>query len=145
MGAKFFLNTSKSSNQVPNLTMLSVVTGPPDCTQLPNVARTISCKALNSPAEYPSWKARCVKKGTDGTMLNPIFRKKVQGQKHPWRLGIVEHKIPSIKVLFKINAKSRKHPGYKLLSSESKIQLVNQRNKITLRRGSIWYGFPAKK
>ena len=34
MGAKFFLNTSKSSNQVPNLTMLSVVTGPPDCTQL---------------------------------------------------------------------------------------------------------------
>ena len=34
MGAKFFLNTSKSSNQVSNLTMLSVVTGPPDCTQL---------------------------------------------------------------------------------------------------------------
>ena len=34
MGAKFFRNTSKSSNQVSNLTMLSVVTGPPDCTQL---------------------------------------------------------------------------------------------------------------
>ena len=34
MRARFFLNTSKSSNQVPNLTMLSVVTGPPDCTQL---------------------------------------------------------------------------------------------------------------
>ena len=34
MGAKFLLNTSKSSNQVSNLTMLSVVTGPPDCTQL---------------------------------------------------------------------------------------------------------------
>ena len=33
-GAKFFLNTSKSSNQVSNLTMLSVVPGPPDCTQL---------------------------------------------------------------------------------------------------------------
>ena len=33
-GAKFFLNTSKSSNQVSNLTMLSVGTGPPDCTQL---------------------------------------------------------------------------------------------------------------
>ena len=30
----FFFNTSKSSNQVSNLTMLSVVTGPPDCTQL---------------------------------------------------------------------------------------------------------------
>ena len=34
IGAKFFLNTSKSSNQVSNLTMLSVVTGPPDCTRL---------------------------------------------------------------------------------------------------------------
>ena len=34
MGANFFLNTSKSSNQVSNLSMLSVVTGPPDCTQL---------------------------------------------------------------------------------------------------------------
>ena len=34
MGTNFFLNTSKSSNQVSNLTMLSVVTGPPDCTQL---------------------------------------------------------------------------------------------------------------
>ena len=34
MGRNFFPNTSKSSNQVSNLTMLSVVTGPPDCTQL---------------------------------------------------------------------------------------------------------------
>ena len=34
MGANCFLNTSKSSNQESNLTMLSVVTGPPDCTQL---------------------------------------------------------------------------------------------------------------
>ena len=33
-GLNFFLNTSKSSNQVSNLTMLSEVTGPPDCTQL---------------------------------------------------------------------------------------------------------------
>ena len=46
--------------------------------------------------------------------------KKVQGQKHPGRWGIVEHQIPSIKVLFKTNAKSHKHPGMKLLSSESK-------------------------
>ena len=53
-------------------------------------------------------------------MLNLIFWKKVQGQKHPGRWGIVEHQIPSIKVLFKTNAKSRKHPGIKLLSSESK-------------------------
>ena len=82
--------------------------------------KTISCKTLNSPAEYPSWVARCEIKGSDGTMLNPIFWKKDQGQKHPGRRGIVKHQIPSIKVLFKINFKSSKHPGIKLLSSESK-------------------------
>ena len=47
-------------------------------------------------------------------MLNPILWKKVQGQKHPGRWGIVEHQIPSIKVLFKTNAKSHKYPGIKL-------------------------------
>ena len=46
MGAKFFLNTSKSSNQVSNLTMLSVVTGPPDCTQL--YEPIIQIKLLNT-------------------------------------------------------------------------------------------------
>ena len=34
MGADFFLNTPKSSNQVSNLAVLSAVTGPPDITQL---------------------------------------------------------------------------------------------------------------
>ena len=34
MGAHFFLNTPTSSNQVSKLTMLSVVTEPPDITQL---------------------------------------------------------------------------------------------------------------
>ena len=66
---------------------------------------------LPCPAEYPSWVARCDIKGSDGTMLNPIFWKKVQGQKYPGRWGIVEHQIPSIKVLFKTNTKSHKHPG----------------------------------
>ena len=42
--------------------------------------------------------ARCDIKGSDGTMLNPIFWKKVQEQKHPGRWGIVEHQIP-IKML----------------------------------------------
>ena len=81
------------------------------------------------PAEYPSWVARCDKKGSDGTMLNPIFWKKVQGQKHPGRWGIVEYQILSIKMLFKTNTKSHKHPGIRLLSSESKTQLVNQRKQ----------------
>ena len=99
----------------------------------PNVAKTISFKAWNPPAEYPSWVARCDIKGSHGTMLNPIFWMKVQGQKHPGRWGIVEHQIPSIKVLFKTNVKSHKHPGIKLLSSESKRQLVNQRKQNSYR------------
>ena len=71
-------------------------------------------------------------------MLNPIFWKKVQGQKHPGRWGIAEHQIPSIKVLFKSNAKSHKHLG-KLLSSESKTQLVNQIKQNSYRRAYIIY------
>ena len=55
-------------------------------------------------------------------MLNPIFSKKVQGQKHPGRWGLVEHQIPSIKVLFKTNTKGHKHPCIRLL-------LVNQRKQ----------------
>ena len=51
----------------------------------PNVARAISCKAWNSPTEYPSWVARCDINGSDSIMLNPIFWKKVRGQKHPGR------------------------------------------------------------
>ena len=51
--------------------------------------KKISCKAWNSPAEYPSWVARYDIEGSDGIMLNPIYWKKVQGQKHPGRWGIV--------------------------------------------------------
>ena len=61
-------------------------------------------------------------------MLNPIFSKKVQGQKHPGRWGIVEHQIHSIKVLFKTNTKGHKHPSIRLIS-RSKTQLVNQRKQ----------------
>ena len=61
-------------------------------------------------------------------MLNPIFSKKVQGQKHPGRWGIVENQIPSIKVLLKTNTKGHKHPSIRLLS-KSKTQLVNQRKQ----------------
>ena len=89
---------------------------------------TISCKAWNSPAEYPSWVARCDIKGSVSTVLSPIFSKKVQGQKHPGRWGIVEHQIPSIKMLFKTDTKSHKHPSIRFLS-KSKTQLVNQRKQ----------------
>ena len=65
--------------------------------------------------------------GSVSTVLNPIFLKKVQGQKHPGRCGIVEHQIPSIK-MFKTNTKSHKHPSIRFLS-KSKTQLVNQRKE----------------
>ena len=103
----------------------------------PNVARTISCKAWKSPAEYPSWVAKCYIKGSDGNILNPIFWKKVQGQKHPGRWGIAEHQIPSIKVQFKTYTKSHRLPGIKVLS-ESKTQLVNQRKQNSYRRANIY-------
>ena len=33
-------------------------------------------------------------------LIHDTKRRKVQGQKHPGRWGIVEHQIPSIKILF---------------------------------------------
>ena len=48
----------------------------------------------------------CDIKGSVSTVLNPIFSKNVQGQKHPGRWGIVEHQIPSIK-MFTTNTKSQ--------------------------------------
>ena len=99
---------------------------------------TISCKAWNSPAEYPSWVARCDMKGSDGTMLIPILRNNVQGQKHHGRWGNVEHQIPSIKVLFWTNAKSHTHSDVILLSLDSKTQLINQRKQNSYRRAYIY-------
>ena len=55
---------------------------------------------LKLPCRISSWVARCAIMGSVSTVLNPIFSKKVQGQKHPGRWGIVEHQIPSIKILF---------------------------------------------
>ena len=98
----------------------------------------ISCKAWNSPAEYPSRVARCDIKGSVSTVLNPIFWKNVQGQKHPGRWGILEHQIPSIKVLFKTNTKGHKHPSIRLLS-KSKTPLVNQRKqKVAFSPGTAY-------
>ena len=72
-------------------------------------------------------------------MLNPIVWKKAQGQKHPGRWGIVEHQIPSIKVLFKTNTKGHKHPSIRLLS-KNKTQLVNQRKqKVAFRPGTAHF------
>ena len=57
------------------------------------------------PVEY----LRCDIKGSDDSMLNQIFLKKVQGQKHPRRWEIAEYKIPSVKMLLDTNTNGHKH------------------------------------
>ena len=41
-------------------------------------------QSLKSPVEYPMWVPWCDIKGSDGSMLNPIFWYKVQGQNTLW-------------------------------------------------------------
>ena len=52
--------------------------------------------------------------GCDGTMLNPIFLKNVQGQKHPGRWEITERKLPNVKMLLKTNTNGHKNPSINL-------------------------------
>ena len=95
-------------------------------------------QSLKLPAEYPSWVVRCDIKGSVSTVLNPIFSNKVHGHKHPGRWGIIEHQIPSIKVLFKTNTKGHKHPSIRLFS-KSMTQLVNQRKqKVAFSPGIVY-------
>ena len=54
----------------------------------------------------------------DGTMLNPIFWKKVQGQKHPGRWKITERKMPSVKISFKTDTNGHTHPSVNLIIIE---------------------------
>ena len=49
----------------------------------PNAARTFSCKAWNSPVEYPSSECKHDVKESKGNMFNQIFKENVQRQKHP--------------------------------------------------------------
>ena len=61
----------------------------------PNAARTISCKAWNSPVEYPSRECKhdtCIKE-SKGNMFNPIFKENVQGQKHPGSCAFAEPEL----------------------------------------------------
>ena len=88
----------------------------------------IGCKAWNSPAQYPSWVARCDTKGSDGTMLNPIFWKKVQGQKHPGRWEMAERQIPNVKI-YKTNTKGHKHARIRLFIIEQDTVVKPKKNK----------------
>ena len=51
-------------------------------------------------------------------MLNPIFWKIVQGQKHPGRWETAEHQIPSLKMLFETKTKGHNHPSIRIFITE---------------------------
>ena len=55
-----------------------------------NAAMTISCKAWNSPVEYPSRECKHDIKESKGNVLNPIFKENVQRQKHPVNCAFAE-------------------------------------------------------
>ena len=59
----------------------------------PNVSRTINCKALNSPVEYPSGEYKHDTKESEGRMFNPIFNENVQGRKHPGSRAFAEPEL----------------------------------------------------
>ena len=67
-------------------------------------------------------------------MLNLIFWKKVQEQKHPGRWEIAEHQIPSIKRCWKTNTKGHKHPGIRLFIIEQDTISKPKRTKTSCNR-----------
>ena len=62
-------------------------------------------------------------------MLNPKFRKKVQGQKHPGRCEIAERQIPIVKMLLKTNTKGHKHPSIRLFIIEQDTTAKQKKTK----------------
>ena len=58
--------------------------------EAPNALMPISCKAWNSPAEYPSRECKRDIKESEGNMFNSIFIKNVQGRKHPGSCAFAE-------------------------------------------------------
>ena len=68
----------------------------------PTAARTISCKAWNSPVAYPNIECNYGIKESKGNMFNPIFKENAQGQKHPGSCACIgslkvnnDHKNPN--------------------------------------------------
>ena len=51
-------------------------------------------------------------------MLNPIFLKKIQGQKHPGGERLLNANCQIIKMLFKINTNDHEHPSISLFIIE---------------------------
>ena len=81
----------------------------------PITARLMSCKAWNSPVEYPIWEYKKNDiKNTDGNMLNPISYKKVRGQKHSGRWAVSDARLPvseSLNLQFMMDSNGHKHPS----------------------------------
>ena len=66
-------------------------------------------------------------------MLNPIFWKKVHGQKHPGRWEIAE---PCVKMLFKTNTNGHRHPSISLfISHRAWHNWWNQRKQVAFNTG----------
>ena len=62
---------------------------------------------------------------------------------HPWRWGNVDHQIPSIKVLFKTNFKSHKHPGIKYYHQRARHNWWTKENRThteLILEQSFWTG-----
>ena len=55
-------------------------------------------------------------------MLNPVFWKEVQGQKHPGRWEIAEHNTPSVKKLFKTNGHKHHSISFIIIDNYFKYQ-----------------------
>ena len=51
-------------------------------------------------------------------MLNPMFWKRVQGQKYPGKWEIAERKIPIVKTFFETYSNGHKHPSILLITIE---------------------------
>ena len=69
-------------------------------TTAPNAAKTISCKAWNSPVECPSRECEHDIKESKGNMFNLIFMENVQEQKHPGSCVFAE---PELLITYFIN------------------------------------------
>ena len=74
----------------------------------------ISCKAWNSPAKYPSKVAKCDINGSDGSDI----LKQSPGAKTSWEVRDCRTPKPSVKMWFKTNTKSHKHPSIRLFIIE---------------------------
>ena len=86
-------------------------------------------QSLKLPCRISKFSSKMWHKGVRWHHVESDILKEGPGTKTSWDMGDCRTPIPSIKVLFKTNSKIHKHPSIRLLPSESKTQLVNQRKQ----------------